>query len=186
MAEEANLQGKPIMGVKGQSILARLPGFNLVEGFVVDSMHCVDFCVMRQLANLWFDSRNHLQPWYIGNKVSVVDESLLRMLPPSNIRRTPRSLITKMYWKASEWRAFLLFYGPVVLKDVLPSAFYRHFIVLSAVMFTLQSECISQLELFYASSYLKYFVANFAKLYGVNNMSFNVHQLVHISDCVFN
>ena len=43
-------------GVKYLSPFNLIHWFNLVKGFVVDPMHCVDLGVMRQLAALWFDS----------------------------------------------------------------------------------------------------------------------------------
>lgn len=88
-------------GVKGPTPLMSLPFFDIVSGFVVDSMHCIDLGVMRQLSTLWFDSSYHREPWYLG--VSETDRKIEQFQPPSNITRMPRSVLTRAYWKASEW-----------------------------------------------------------------------------------
>jgi hypothetical protein len=185
-AKQAHDNNCLVQGVKGPSRLMELPKFDMVEGFIVDYMHCVDLGVMRQLASLWFDSPNHDKPWFIGNRIEDIDRELLQMQPPSNVTRSPRSLRTRAFWKASEWRSFLLFYSPVVLKDVLPPLFYQHLILLSIVLFKLQQESISQLELFYVSGYVEHFVSSFELLYGVEQMSYNIHILLHLVESVRN
>lgn len=173
-------------GVKGPTPLMSLPFFDIVSGFVVDSMHCIDLGVMRQLSTLWFDSSYHREPWYLGNRVSEIDRKIEQFQPPSNITRMPRSVLTRAYWKASEWRAFLLFYAPIVLKSVLPRRFFEHLLLLCKAAYVLQTTCITQLELFYASQHLNEFVCNFETLYGRCHMTYNVHILLHLSDSVRN
>ena len=43
--------------------------------------------------------------------------------PPNNILRTPRDINMRRFWKAHEWRAWLLFYSVPTLKGILPDAF---------------------------------------------------------------
>ncbi|KAA0721591.1 hypothetical protein E1301_Tti023124 [Triplophysa tibetana] len=173
-------------GVKGPTPLSSLPFFDIVSGFIVDSMHCIDLGVMRQLSTLWFDSSFHKEPWYIGTRANEIDRKIEQFQPPSNITRMPRSILTRAYWKASEWRAFLLFYAPIVLKSVLPRRFFEHFLLLCQAVYALQTTCITQLELFYASQHLNEFVLNFETLYGRPHMTYNVHILLHLSDSVRN
>lgn len=75
-------------------------------------------------------------------------------------------------WKATEFRDFLLYTGPLVLKGVLPSATYKHFMALTTAIRILSS-----------ASFLKYNVAvkHFRTIYGVNQMTYNVHGLLHLA-----
>ncbi len=84
---------------------------------MVDCMHCVLLSVVRQLTNLWFDSRNHRQPWYIGTRKAEVNLKLKSIAPPHGVTRVPRQLETKRCWKASDWRSFLLFYSLLPFKE---------------------------------------------------------------------
>jgi len=67
---------------------------------------------------------------YLGRKLLEIDNLLLKIKPPCAIKRLPRSLSTRKYWKASEWRSFLLFYSPVVLKSCFPREYFRHWYLL--------------------------------------------------------
>ena len=95
-------------GVKGPSVLVLLPEFNITSGFFVDYMHCVLLGVVRQFVTLWFESSNHLNAWYIGKRIHDIDAQLLSICP--RVRKLLASLHTRKYWKASEWRSFLLYY----------------------------------------------------------------------------
>ncbi len=63
---------KTVMGVKGLSPLMKLENFQMANGFVPEYQHSVCLGVTRPLANLWFDSRNHEQKWYIGTKSDLI------------------------------------------------------------------------------------------------------------------
>ena len=56
--QEAVDTGKVVFGVKGPSWLAVIPSYNIVEGNVVDYMHCVLLGVTKMLLKLWFDTEN--------------------------------------------------------------------------------------------------------------------------------
>lgn len=91
-----------VYGVKGPCCLATVPSFDIIDGMSVDYMHCVLLGVTRMLLRLWFNSSSHLEMWYIGNAVKVVDSRLCCIAPPSEIQRTPRSIEkTVKYWKGT-------------------------------------------------------------------------------------
>lgn len=113
-------------GVKGVTVVDLLPTFDTVRGTATDYMHSVCQGVTRQMVNLWVDSKNHTEEFYIGRKIALVNNRLLTISPPSEIHRAPRSLADRHYWKASEWRAFLL-YSLVILKGILPARYLNHF-----------------------------------------------------------
>jgi hypothetical protein len=176
----------PHIGVKGWSPFYNIYDFDVVEGCVYDAMHDVDLGVSRQLASLWFDSKNSTSAWYIGTPTEIarIDSRIAKIIPPSNVTRLPRSLNQRAYWKAAEWRNFLLYYAPIVLKDILPNRFHRHFVKLSEAIFSLNNNYISPMDLYLARKKIENFVEEFENLYGKEHMSFNVHILLHACDCV--
>jgi hypothetical protein len=123
---ESVQSGSSCMGVKGPSILCLLPNFDIINGMVPDYMHCICLGVVRQMAKLWFEAKNHDCAYYIGNSISLVDKRLLSIKPPCSISRTPRSLSVMKFWKAHEWLVWLLFYSLPVLKDILHQKYYTH------------------------------------------------------------
>lgn len=40
--------------------------FDVINSFPIDYMHCVLLGVMPKLFSLWFDSKNHKEPYYRG------------------------------------------------------------------------------------------------------------------------
>lgn len=53
---------------------------------------------------------------------------------PGEFVRQPRSLNEIDRWKATEFRQFLLYSGPVVLSSVIPQPLYSHFLTLTVSM----------------------------------------------------
>lgn len=91
-----------VEGVKGPSWLAAIPHYDVICGTTVDYMHAILLGVCCQQLKLWLDSTYHKELWYLGNKFEVLDERLSNIKPPSEIKRTPRSIrTTRKYWKGS-------------------------------------------------------------------------------------
>ena len=63
----------------------------------------------------------------------------LRCYLPREFLRKGRSLREVERWKATEFRQFLLYTGPVVLKTYLSNAMYEHFKLLFVSIFILSS-----------------------------------------------
>ncbi|XP_040074074.1 uncharacterized protein LOC115330680 [Ixodes scapularis] len=185
-AAEALENGHPVKGVKGPTVLSLIPEFDCGSGFVVDYMHCVLLGVVRTFLHLWFDSKYHGESWYMGRQVEVVDKKLLAIKPPDYITRTPRSLKHRCYWKASELRAWLLFYSFPALHQSLPDVYFDHFALLVGAVYLLLSESVSVEDIDISERLLLRFVYGVKNLYGERFCSFNVHQLTHIADSVRN
>lgn len=103
---------------------------------------------------------------------------------PSESARKPRSLSELDRWKATEFRQFLLYTGPVVLKDVLPAPLYNNFLSLSISIYLMLSPTLCAHYCDYADNLIGYFLEQFRTLYGVEEMVYNVHSLCHLADDV--
>ncbi|KAK6492328.1 hypothetical protein HHUSO_G4649 [Huso huso] len=171
-------------GVKGPSPLINLPYFGIVWGFTPDYMHCVLLGVTRQLTELWLQYAN--EECYIGSPscLAVIDSRLLSIKPPQNMARLPRSVKDRKYWKASEWRNWLLFYSLPCLKGILPERYLKHFALLvEAIYLPLQSQILPQ-DVNNADILLLEFVVKLQSLCGEANMTSNVHLLLHLAKSV--
>lgn len=183
----ANETSEHVMGVKSASplFLLRKYGFDMVRGFAVDYMHCVLLGLQRQFIDIWTDSKYHEAEWYLpASKVADIDRMLLCIKPPCDIKRFPRSVKLAGKWKASELRSFLLFYSMFVLQNALPDKYLKHWSLLVHSMHALLHEKISRTDLVAIDSMLREFVSKTEALYGVEHMSFNLHQLCHMVECV--
>jgi hypothetical protein len=168
---------------KGRSPLSEL-GIGMVSMFVLDYMHLICLGVVRRLIWLWL-----LGPVATNCRIgasciqSISDKLIsLRSFVPFEFARKPRSLHDWQRWKATEFRQFLLYTGPVVLLGKLSEAAYRNFMLLSVGMFILLDKHSSAADIDYAEELLVLFVQHFSSLYGSNMMVYNVHNVVHIAD----
>ncbi|XP_035274420.1 uncharacterized protein LOC118227720 [Anguilla anguilla] len=182
--ERAVAQNRSVRGVKGPSPLINMPYFDIVWGFVPDYMHAVLLGVIRQLTELLLN--NNDQPYYIGspNTMRVLENRIKDITPPHLITTLPRPLAEFKYWKASEWRAWLLFYSLPVPNAVLQPCYVRHLGLLVSAVFLLLKENITFQDINKADNMPLEFVARFQLLYGEASMTFNVHLLIHLAKSV--
>ena len=138
-------RGNSVHGVKGPSCLFNLPGFDQSLGYVPDYMHCVCLGVAKMMAELWFATKNHAEAYYIGQKrcIQTVNARLMKIVPPRAITRLPRPISARREWKASEWRARLLFYSLACLSGLLESRFLEHFSLLSCAIYILLQDSMT-------------------------------------------
>ena len=166
---------------KGPSPLAVLE-MDMIKSFPLDYMHLCCLGVMRRMLYMWFRSSHSCRIPY-GLYTSISNHLMsLSSHSPREFARKPRSLKYLERWKATELRQFLLYTGPVVLRQKLDDHHYKHFLVFSTAMRILLSPEFSadKMMVAYAGKLLKFFVENFARFYGNEMLVYNVHSLIHL------
>jgi len=157
-----------------------------VTQFGLDYMHLACLGVMRRLLLYW---KGPVGPLHVrlGRKyICDLSSRLLHMSQcvPFEFARRPRSLDEILRWKATEFREFLLYSGPVVLRNILHEDLYSHFMLLFVGMRILVSRQLSLQYCDYAHELLVKFVADAQVLYGNDIMVYNVHCLIHLANDV--
>jgi hypothetical protein len=182
IATETN---KVSVGIFGPTVLSHVPNFSLVSGVVIDYMHGILLGVTKKLLTLWFDGKNYKEPFFLGHQMSHIDKLLKVIAPPHTIRRLPRKLSGNyQHWKASELRSWLLYYSLPCLKSYLPPVHLQHFACLVEATYLLLGSSITANDLQEADKLLFAFNDNFGDLYGKAAVGLNVHNLLHIVQCV--
>ena len=145
-------------------------------------MHLVCLGVVRKFLNA-FVSGSYLVrlPSRRIADLSEVLESISRFMP-HEFARKPRSLKELSRWKATEFRAFLLFTGPVVLSGKIDNNIYDHFLKLHIGMKILLTPELCRRNNSLAKGLLREYVQEADNLYGEDFISYNVHCLVHLAD----
>jgi hypothetical protein len=167
----------------GTSPLAALP-VGLVSQVPLDYMHVVCLGVMRRILLLW--SKGPASCRMSNSLLQAVSARLVtyQTFIPRQFARKPRSLSEVKMWKATEFRTFLLYTGPVALKGLLNLHLYQNFMCLSAAISICLSSELCHEHADYSESLLSYFVQQFSNLYGANQIVYNVHCLTHLVDDV--
>lgn len=182
-AAEAEAKNKARFGVKGPSALD-LFVLDYVKSTAIDIMHCAYEGVMKQLLKIWFDVKFNKHAASLIEFKEIINTRIRSLKPPSFVPRIPRSITDSLYFKASEYKAFLYYYSLPLLHDIMDSQFFNHHILLVHGLSLLNSSSISELDILEAQSVLTEYVARFEFLYGAKNMSSNIHLLLHLPDNV--
>ena len=151
----------------------------------IDYSHNVCLRVVAKSLTLWFDPKHKDEPWSAHGHLAQFDLLMTNVRPPSFITRPPRPYSSHAgHWKAVEFRAFLLYYGPIVLRGILKEGQYRHFLLLSCGVALLLGRSITPAQLQQADLMLKEYVRRFPQLYHQRFMSRTIHSLIHLALCV--
>lgn len=171
---------------KKKTILANINNLGLITRVPLDYMHLVCLGVMRKLILLWM--QGPLKNRLACHQINKISEQLiqLRLHVPSEFPRKPRNLKLIKLWKATEFRNFLMYYGPVLIKNELNEIAYNHFLLLHVAIRLLADPVAVQksANIACANELLEKFVADFGNVYEKKNISYNVHNLKHLSQDV--
>lgn len=166
----------------GTSPLTEL-SIGLVSNFPIDYMHAVCLGVMRKMLNSWISGT--LKVRLRSSYVNLLSKKLinLRSSVPVEFSRKPRSLSELARWKATEFRSFLLYFGPLVLKDILPIAVYENFLLFHfAILILCCEKHIQEFGYLLAGKLLNMFIKHCEHIYGSQFLIYNVHILCHLCD----
>ena len=160
-------------------------GVGLVSKFALDYMHLTLLGVTKRLltylkvpkkTNVKCNLNSTMLQEFHNNIISVSQH-----VPSEFCRNMSGGLNSLAYWKATEFRLFMLYGGIVALEGILESSQYKHFLKFSLAMRILLTD--NQLEnMDCAKALLESFVKNSVKYYGEGFLSYNIHSIVHLVD----
>lgn len=101
------------------------------------------------------------------------------------IHRAVRTLSNLKFWKGTELRSFLLYYGIVILKEHLTSEQYEHFLLLTCAVRILYVDAYKIYRRI-AKKWLTEYIEGYINIFGIHSVGSNVHNLCHIFDDVEN
>lgn len=155
----------------------------LFSGFPPDFMHVVCLGVMRKMLRCYCMPIKGIRlscrlPLSQIKQLNDRIESIRKFIP-TDFQRKPRTVSELEYFKATEFRMFLLYIGPLLFKSILPTQFYKHFLMLHFSIYVYSSTKYQMLH-DAAEQCLNSFVHLFPILFHPCLLSFNVHALLHI------
>ena len=158
----------------GESPLEDL-NIDMCADFPVDYMHCCLLGCMKKMLLLWLKGR--LKTRLSNAQKDLVSKFLvsLRDYISTDFVRRPRTLEDVDYWKATEFRTFLLYTGCIVLKGVLKRKYYNNFLKMCVAIRLLLVPTETNIN--NAGHLLNAFVEEFGQLYGPHTL---VHSLTHL------
>lgn len=156
----------------------------LVSQVPLDYMHLICLGVMKKLLTFWVKGNRSVR--LFDTNITEIDKNIIKYRNQSVIEfvRKPRSIKDIDRWKATEFRQFLLYYGPILLKTHLNKNMYLHFLCLHCAIRILATPELCIKYNAFAQTLLRHFVEHFGDFYGIEHVNHNVHNLIHICDDV--
>lgn len=141
------------------SILEKIPNFGFVSCIPLDYMHLVLLGVVKKFLVLTW-CFGHPPHKLCAADVNQISYNLLKLIPfiPNEFSRKPRHLKESKHCKATEFRQFLLYTSPIVLKNILETKKFHHFLTLHVAITMLISPVFCKTHLNYVEKLLQYFV----------------------------
>ncbi|KAB0805343.1 hypothetical protein PPYR_02313 [Photinus pyralis] len=153
---------------------------DLINDVTLDYMHMACLGVMKRLLNLWIKIRsaNSLSRC----KIILISNLLhsVRNYIPVEFQRKPRTLNELDRWKATEFRFFMLYIGPIVLNNFLPKKLYKNFLYYHCAIRIICSKKLLEEYGCVAIDCIKFFFCGVKKIYGEQETSYNMHSIYHL------
>src|SRR5579871_1746895 len=204
-------ESRMLSGIKGKTELLRLRSIHFPRSFPGDIMHCVLQNVTPLLFKLWnrtklaIDNNNSTSstsnqdhsglPSYHFEKSDLdsIGDALVqsRATIPLSLGHAPRR-IDKHYkgFKAAEWKAWLIHYGPPLLWKHLHETYLANFRDLGIFYRLATTPVMSRSEIPRIAAIARKFVSTYEKIYYRGQQerlpvcTINIHSIIHFSDWI--
>lgn len=162
---------------------------DFIKDFFLDVLHLVDEGVTKRYV-MWFikSEKNSSRIRLSAGQIQQLNHYMATIKSHLS-REFQRALVSFEFlsqWKACTYRDFALYFGPLLLKTVLPAPVYTHIMRYFCALRILRSRrlCLDVKMIDRADLLLRDFVRNHDKIIGFNDCIYSVHSLVHLADDV--
>ena len=159
---------------------------DMIDTFCLDPMHALYLGIAKKLLTLFRSSpfssgvRLPTQSWRaINSKMRELKEYF-----PVEFPRRCRGFDDFERWKATEFRQFFLYIGPVLLKGHLSKEVYDNFMYFSVLSYIGSNPALCKAYANFLKLSAKFAIQKFANIYGEQHIIYNIHNFMHMFDKV--
>lgn len=159
-------------------------GIGMVTQIPLESMHLIDRGVTGKTVKAIWNNKCLIMD--ITDEVRTeLEYKVLQMRNciPRDFPRKCRTFVEICNWKATEFRLFALYTSVVILRDSVREEMYDHFLHLVCA-YRLICAKDARINADTANILFERFVENYPFIYGENKVSYNIHNILHICECV--
>lgn len=172
---------------KNDSLLEQIHGIDMIRDFPIgDSLHLIDLGITKRFLNGWKSGTlNNLDAKWSAAQIINVSNFLEQCKLPREFQRPARSLEHLARWKGTEYRTFLLYLSPIILRKFFDSEdIVDHFLnFFCAIQICSRHDQVAD-NYKVARSLITDFLEGVKAIYGTQLFCSNMHNLVHIIDDV--
>lgn len=185
-AQAALEEKNPVKGVKKLTTLAAFPKFNIVEGFSPDNLHCNNLGNAAKFLTYWIDSTGF--PYSLNSdEIDKINKYLKQIKLPNQLQRLSRPIDDRKHFKGKEYENWTLFLSVPILSSFPRFQLYaQHWKLFVRGYYILMQDIITFAELHRSHALLTEFVVDSERLYSKSSMTYNLHQLLHLTNSTVN
>jgi len=121
----------------------------------------------------------------LGRALPFVEERLLSVKFPPEIKRSTRLLTDRHHYKANEFRTILYYLSYSIFKGILDDRFYYNLLKYIVIIRLLSQEVVLIDDIKLAQKLVEEFVEEYEELYGDRYMTSNIHGHLHLPRQVY-
>lgn len=143
----------------------------------IDYMHCSCLGTMKKLLEQWIKESST----FVSSFEEIVEN--LKANWPIEFQRKCRSLKYINHFKATEFRAWLLYIGPAILKNLISNERFIHFCYLHhgfRLMLSFDQNFEEKLNI--AQQCINQFLIDWPEMYPFSSLSYTTHANIHLPD----
>lgn len=165
------------------SPLLSVPGVGLFTSIPPEYQHLICLGVVRRLTHFYFlrvkdfKLKCRLSSHQLQHVSSLIDKC--KPFFPKEFNRKFRDLRELLNFKATEFRTFILYLAPFILRNVLPKQYYENLLLLHFSVYVFVSKKHTNLYK-NAEASLQRFVAQCPSLFTQKCLVYNFHVLLHL------
>lgn len=151
----------------------------MVSEVVNDPMHDIDLGAAKRYINLLYAPKSVLSSRTKKELNSAMEN--LQLFIPTEFTRKARTLNELSYWKASEHRDFVLYWGMAVLGDILEPHLFKNFLNFAIAIRIFACEQFRP-QWALAQKIMSDFLDGFVEIFKAHNVVMCIHKLTHVHD----
>ncbi len=171
----------PHLGVKGYSVLSKLPNFDIINCFTPEVMHSGFLGIAKKFLSVWLNSEFKDKEFYLGLKKKELNIKLSSIRPPNHFYRFPRKFDDFKHLKSIEFELFIMYYFVYVFKNIMKDKYFNHFCKFIYAISKLNKRNIDNYDINSAKCEIFKFVNSIPKLYeDIDKLKlYNCHIILH-------
>lgn len=162
------------------SVLLELKYFNPITDHAIDPMHLLYLGIAKKMTKHYYKSGLLSKA-----AIATIQNITNNIRVPQNVGRLPRKIATGFSsFTADQWKNWTLIYSSIALKNHLPAADYKIWLLFVRVVYLLTRKHLKKDNVLTAHNFLIKFLQQVEARYGKEFCTPNMHMACHLKECI--
>lgn len=171
---------------KKRTVIEHIIGIDMINHFPIgDALHLIDIGITKRfLRGFMRGNLNNFNAKLSGDQMNQISDFLTAVVLPQEFNRRLRAWDEIKFWKATEFRSYLLYVSPIIMHTFFKNDIYEHFMLFFCAIVICSKHGQSTRNYDIAQCMIADFLEGIKILYGRSMFTSNIHNLCHLIDDV--